>query len=1035
VRSHLNCLGLALGAVLLLALVAPALAAAETFTVNTTVDTETLPAECGASGLEPCVTLRGALAEARDNGHDSQDTITFAAELAGQTIEVEEGSPLPELSGLETIKGDIATPGVPAIGLVAKETGVGIGLTVREGTGNRIEGLAIGGFEVGIEVTGEDGSPAKETAICGDYIGTDLTGVVSVPNAIGIGIFGNPGPAERPEGTQIGGSGCETVISGNSVDGIFDSGLETRIADSRIGLGAEPGGASLGNGTIGNAESAGILESVVASGAVIGGVGRLNNIDNNLGPGVLVESGDSEVTISGNSFSQNEGKGIEIQGGAPSVPLVASATEPSPGEVTISGTVAQTATAEEVTVEFFGSDDCSKIGEGRTVLGSGTVETTVFEPAGFSFTIPALTGTERGYTVTATREAGATSEFSTCATLQSPRTFVVNSLADTETAEECEDGDGPCTLRGAIEAANKTAVRDTIDFAAEAEGTIKVGSELPRIGNPVTIDGTSAPGYAGRPLVLIDGSEVEGEGGPELVEGLVVEEDGGGTLIEGVALGGFSYAVWLNGVTGSQICSSWTGVELDGQTALPDEYGIESGEDAVGNEVGAGCAVGNTVVASTVDGIIDFGSNTEIGGNVIGIDPDGTPMPNGGPGGEGEKPAGIIVKGIADESTIGGTGALSGEPAPNTIAYNDGPGVLVEKASSRAVIRGNKIFGNVGKGIAIEEEAPAVPTIEAVAAIPGGIAVKGAVASGEEEPVELDFYAGAMCEPLSAGEGESFLGSGEIAESKPGSNAFVGDVSAPASDDQTFITVAATGAAVGRTSEFSECFKYAPPEPEPEHHEETKPPAQSSATNPPVTPTLNTSPTSTPTNGEKVVVKPEEGKVLIKLPGTKKYVRLEELKEIPVGAIIDATKGRVTLTSIGPDGKEQTAEFFGGVFKVKQAEGSNLVVLELLDETACPAPPPKKSKKGGTPRAFASSVSLRPSGRTSGKLWGSGHGNFRTEGHAGSATVEGTIWLVEDRCNGTTFFRTRRGIVRVRDFILHKALPLPAGKSYVAGEE
>ncbi|HJZ37419.1 MAG TPA: hypothetical protein VJ204_14220, partial [Solirubrobacterales bacterium] len=98
-------------------------------------------------------------------------------------------------------------------------------------------------------------------------------------------------------------------------------------------------------------------------------------------------------------------------------------------------------------------------------------------------------------------------------------------------------------------------------------------------------------------------------------------------------------------------------------------------------------------------------------------------------------------------------------------------------------------------------------------------------------------------------------------------------------------------------------------------------------------------------------------------------------------------------------------------------------------------PKPKKSKGKGSPRAFASSVSLRPSGRTSGKLWGSGHGSFRTEGHAGSATVEGTIWLVEDRCDGTTFFRTRRGIVRVRDFILHKALPLPAGKSYVAGEE
>ncbi|HJZ34834.1 MAG TPA: hypothetical protein VJ204_01075, partial [Solirubrobacterales bacterium] len=922
-RSHLKPLLLALGVVLLLALAGPALAAAETFTVNTVEDTETLPNECGPSGTEPCLTLRRALAEARDNGNGTKDTITFAAELAGQTIEVEEGSSLPELNGLETIKGDIVTPGIPAIGLVAKEAGVGIGLTVREGTGNRIEGLAIGAFEYGIEVTGEDGSPAKETAICGDYIGTDLSGAVSDPNAIGIRIFGNAGPGERPEATRIGGTGCaENVISGNGVDGIYDSGLETTIADSRIGLGAEPGGARLGNGTVGNAESAGVLESAVSSGAVIGGVGGLNEIDNNLGPGVLVESGDSEVTISRNSFFENEGKGIEIQGGAPPVPVISSAVEAGPGEVTISGTVEPTTPGESVVVEFFGSDDCSNVGEGRTVLGSETVPAVGDGPSAFSMTLAALPATEKGYTATATREAAATSEFSACATLLAPRTFVVNSTADTATKAGCEAGDATCTLRGAIEAADATSTPDTIDFAAGAEGTIKLGTELPRIGEPVTIDGTSAPGYAGRPLVLIDGSEAETEGEGGEVEGLVVEEDGGGTVIQGVALGGFSYAVWLNGVVGSRICSSWVGVELDGHTPLPNRYGIESGEDAVGNEIGAGCATGNTVVGNSIDGIIDFGSETEIGANVIGIGPDGTPMGNGGPGGEGAKPAGILVAENADESTIGGTGALGGEPAPNTIAYSGGPGVLVEKGTSRAVIRGNKIFGNEGKGIEVGEPAPAVPTIEAVATVPGGIAVKGAVTSGEEEPIELDVYAGAMCEPLTAGQGESFLGSGEIAESKPGANAFVGDVAAPASDDQTFITVTATAGLGHRTSEFSECFKYVPPEPEPEHHEETNPPAQSSATNPPPTPTLNTSPAFTPTNGEKVVVKPEEGKVLIKLPGTKKYVRLEELKEIPVGAIIDATKGRVTLTSIGPDGKEQTAEFFGGVFKVKQAEGS-----------------------------------------------------------------------------------------------------------------
>lgn len=212
-----------------------------------------------------------------------------------------------------------------------------------------------------------------------------------------------------------------------------------------------------------------------------------------------------------------------------------------------------------------------------------------------------------------------------------------------------------------------------------------------------------------------------------------------------------------------------------------------------------------------------------------------------------------------------------------------------------------------------------------------------------------------------------------------------------------------------------------PPPPEEEKKPEGTPPSK-----PPAPPSVaKTEPE--PSNGEKVVVAPEDGKVLIKLPGTNKYVKLEELKEIPIGAVIDATKGKVQLTSIDPDGTEQTATFFGGVFMVKQKEGSDLVVLELLDTGSCPAT--GTAIGGRLPNVLA-----RPGKGTSGKLWGSGHGNFRTEGNQGSATVRGTIWLVEDRCDGTTFFKTRRGVVSVRDFVLHKTLPLPAGKTYVAGE-
>lgn len=1393
--------------VALLALAAPAFAAAQTFGVNTAADSGNPFTPC--NGVEEC-TLRQAIELANDNDDGGVDSITFNAFPAGQH-ELQVEAPLPPITEAVRIEGDTApeaTAGVPAIELVPIIAGsAGPGLHIVGTKGTRIEGLAIGGFATGIKITPEESENALETQICGDYIGTEWLGESARPNEVGIELT-NDG-VEWAEKTEIGGPGCAgNVISGNSVDGIWDAGVETTIAGDRIGIGAEPLGVSLGNGTADDSESAGIYETASASRSTIGGGAGQNLIDGNVGAGVLVEKGSSQVTISENSFTGNAHSGIEILEGAPPAPASVAAESPTTEDLKVTGTIgASTEAGETVRLEVFASDNCSQPGEGRTFLGFGDATPPSTAPVEFSTELPVdVPIDEKGITVTATHEDGATSEFSNCANYAgAPRIFVVNSLGDASTQAACEAGDATCTLRGAIEAANATEVRDTIDFGVA--GAIETLTELPEIGQPVTIDGTSAPGYAGQPLVEIKGSdpsafgifltaaahgstvsglaiggfrtgivlngddqrvcgsylgvgldgttavpnhvgisieegttggevgagceeigdgnlisgntfgitdlgaqtliaanrigvdatgaalpngdgaegagitvehfataaigpaslegantiahnfgpgilvarpaakaairgnsifenelqgietaneasvppkitkvevgagslsiegeataagpetieldffaspacsmpggqtylgqwsvsgvlgtnefdaelagtlptgeeyitatstgsvggqtsefsecfhyqapvgeqtftvdsledapgpqgceegmtctlrgaieaanlteakdtidfaasaegviEIEGDQLPEITEPLevdgtsapgyqgkpVVEVDGahstgkgavnglevggaGEATIKGLAVGGFrTTEIFLGGDDHSQVCSSWIGVELDGTSSLPKGVGIGVEPGSVGNEIGVGCGTGaapDVISGNAGFGIEDHGQETEIGGNLIGISPAGAAMPN--------EAGGIRVAEEADRPLIGSTGLEAGAPGPNQIAYNDGAGILVESDSSRAQIRANSIFGNEGKGIEIEREAPQVPTIEAVAAAPGGIAVKGVVASGEQEPIELDFFASAVCSPLSAGEGESFLGDGEIALSNPGPNAFVGTVAAPASDDQIYITVTATEALGQRTSEFSECFKYVPPEPEPEpepeHHEEPKPPVQNNAATPPATPTLNTTPSFTPTNGEKVVVKPEEGKVSIKPSGKGKYVPLEELKEIPVGAVIDATKGRVTLTSIGPNGEEQTAEFFGGVFKVKQAEGSNLVVLELLDETVCKAPKPKQGKKGkgASPRAFASSVSLRPSGRTTGKLWGSGHGNFRTEGHDGSATVRGTIWLVEDRCNGTTFFKTRSGIVSVRDFVAHKTLPLPAGKTYVAGE-
>ena len=64
-------------------------------------------------------------------------------------------------------------------------------------------------------------------------------------------------------------------------------------------------------------------------------------------------------------------------------------------------------------------------------------------------------------------------------------------------------------------------------------------------------------------------------------------------------------------------------------------------------------------------------------------------------------------------------------------------------------------------------------------------------------------------------------------------------------------------------------------------------------------------------------------------------------------------------------------------------------------------------------------------------LWGSGKGKFRTKGRYIAATVHGTTWLTEDRCDGTRAF-VQEGVVDVRDLVKHKTIQLGAGQSYVA---
>jgi hypothetical protein len=164
--------------------------------------------------------------------------------------------------------------------------------------------------------------------------------------------------------------------------------------------------------------------------------------------------------------------------------------------------------------------------------------------------------------------------------------------------------------------------------------------------------------------------------------------------------------------------------------------------------------------------------------------------------------------------------------------------------------------------------------------------------------------------------------------------------------------------------------------------------------------------------------------VLVKEPGSKIFVPLVEPRQVRVGSIIDTRKGRVRMTIANGRGGLDTADFYEGVFKITQkATGSKFATLLLFGGgfKGCPkAPKAQLARKKPL---------LKRSVR---HLWGSGAGRFRTVGRYSAASVRGTTWLTDDKCNGT-LTRVTQGAVAVRDFVKRKTIVVRAPKSYFAG--
>jgi hypothetical protein len=196
----------------------------------------------------------------------------------------------------------------------------------------------------------------------------------------------------------------------------------------------------------------------------------------------------------------------------------------------------------------------------------------------------------------------------------------------------------------------------------------------------------------------------------------------------------------------------------------------------------------------------------------------------------------------------------------------------------------------------------------------------------------------------------------------------------------------------------------------------------------PPSPLLNSAPSSEapppPVLGQTVNVGERSGSVMVKAPGVPTFVPLSQLASVPVGSIVDTRKGTVTLKTALPSGDIQSATFHGGLFEVRQPKGTK-GLTEVRMRGALPtcgsgsaraAALDKKKKKRRPPR----------------RLWGrDNNGLFRTRGGNSVATVRGTSWFVEDRCDGT-LTRVSVGSVTVRDLVAHRTVVVRAGHSYLA---
>lgn len=246
------------------------------------------------------------------------------------------------------------------------------------------------------------------------------------------------------------------------------------------------------------------------------------------------------------------------------------------------------------------------------------------------------------------------------------------------------DPSGAGSLSQAITSANANPGLDTINFNLPGSGIqfFFTMATLPAVTDPVVIDGTTQPGYAGTPLIHIEGLGISRS----------LDVTGSGTTVKGMSFtsnsaGASSGIVRLAGSGNHVVTGCSFGVRGDSTRPTTSSAGllIESN----GNRVGGTTAAERNYFAVTHEHqlVIQNGaSSNRVTGNWFGTAPNGTRLVTNG------RDAIRILN--SPNNTIGGStgttpgGACTGEC--NVIAGAGNNGIFINGAAAT----GNRVIGN-----------------------------------------------------------------------------------------------------------------------------------------------------------------------------------------------------------------------------------------------------------------------------------------------------------------------------------------------------